>query len=79
MSKGVILGINQCKDSKAIIRELTNYVVEVEYKEAYLIFELSSQFSFIAKNKAFYRQQDRAQALVDSLVQTKTNFIFDYV
>jgi hypothetical protein len=32
--------------------------VEVEYKEAYLIFELSSQFSFIAKNKAFYRQQD---------------------
>ena len=51
-------GINQCLGSKAIIKELTNYVVEVEYKEAYLIFELSSQFTFIAKNKAFYRQQD---------------------
>jgi hypothetical protein len=43
-------GINQCKGSKAIIKALTNYVVEVEYKEAYLIFELSSQFTFIAKN-----------------------------
>jgi hypothetical protein len=30
----------------------------VKYKEAYLIFELSSQFTFTAKNKAFYRQQD---------------------
>jgi hypothetical protein len=29
-------GINQCKDSKAIIKALTNYVVEVEYKEAYI-------------------------------------------
>jgi hypothetical protein len=34
-------GINQCKGSKAIIKELTNYVVEVEYKEAYLIFLLA--------------------------------------
>jgi hypothetical protein len=55
LSSGLI--INQCKGSKAIIKALTNYVVEVEYKEAYLIFELSSQFTFIAKNKAFYRQE----------------------
>ena len=52
-------GINQCNDSKAIIKGLTNFVVEVEYKEAYLIFRLSCGYTFVAKNKALYLQQDK--------------------